>query len=148
VLHVTHWLPERAEYKCSFKSSSSGGAAPAAAAGMAASSSGFDAPVSVVAPPAGPAGVDVECVVGFEPCALGEAVRDVLLLSSAAAGVYEVPLMGQCVPPKPQGPIDVSKVGALLRGVALTGWRHCCEAWTCYVLLSDAVTVVLQPCTP
>lgn len=115
VLRFTHWLPEKAEYKCSFRSSSSniGSAAGAGGGGTAgSSSSGFDAPPSVTAPPSGPSGADVECMVGFEPCALGEAVRDVLLLSSATAGVYEVPLMGQCVPPKPQGPIDVSKVRA------------------------------------
>jgi len=43
-------------------------------------------------------------VVGFEPCALGEAVRAGLVLTSPTAGVYEVPLTGQCVPPKPYGP--------------------------------------------
>lgn len=107
-LHFIHWLPEKAEYKCSFKSSSAGVAT--ASGGVSASSSGFDAPTSVSAQPAGPNGSDVECVIGFEPCALGESVRDTLLLTSATAGVYEVPLMGQCVPPKPQGPIDVSKV--------------------------------------
>lgn len=73
---------------------------------------GFDAPAIITAPPAGPHGVEVECVVGFEPSAVGEAVRDVLLVTSAAAGAYEVPLMGQCVPPKPQGPIDVSRVSS------------------------------------
>lgn len=62
------------------------------------------------APPAGPGGAEVEVLVGFEPAALGEAARDVLLLSSPAAGCYEVPLVGQCVPPRPQGPVDVSKV--------------------------------------
>lgn len=119
VLRFTHWLPEKAEYKCSF-TSSSGSAGSATAGGVAASSTGFDAPASVVvaAPAAaGPNGTEVECTVGFEPCALGEAVRDTLVLTSATAGVYEVPLMGQCVPPKPQGPIDVSKVSMrTLRG--------------------------------
>lgn len=110
VLRFKHWLPDRAEYKCSFKSSSVGAAGGGSGDGVAASSSGFDAPSSVAAQPAGPNGSDVECLVGFEPCALGESVRDTLLLSSAAGGVYEVPLMGQCVPPKPQGPVDVSKV--------------------------------------
>lgn len=125
VLRFTHWLQEKAEYKCSFKSSSSGSAAgaPAGVGGVAASSTGFDAPLSVAAPPAGPNGADVECVVGFEPCALGEAVRDVLLLTSPSAGVFEVPLMGQCVPPKPQGPIDVSKVRG--RGC----WRCASQDW-------------------
>lgn len=106
VFRFTHWLPEKVEYKCSFKHSSKDNAI----GGNVNSSSGFDAPVTITAPPAGPNGVEVECVVGFEPSAIGEAVRDVLLVSSAAAGAYEVPLMGQCVPPKPQGPVDVSKV--------------------------------------
>jgi hydrocephalus-inducing protein len=107
VLHFMHWGQDRAEYKCSFKSSSGGAGS---AGGVAASSTDFDAPASVVAPPAGPIGTDIEVAVGFEPCALGEAVRDTLVLTSATSGVYEVPLMGQCVPPKPQGPVDISKV--------------------------------------
>lgn len=47
---------------------------------------------------------------GFEPHALGESVRDTLVVSSAAGGEYLVPLMGRCGPPKPQGPIDLSEV--------------------------------------
>ncbi|WIA13448.1 hypothetical protein OEZ85_007028 [Tetradesmus obliquus] len=107
VFRFTHWLPEKTDYKCSFKSSGS-----TTSGGNLLSSSGFDVPVTVTAPAAGPTGVEVECVVGFEPCAVGEVFRDVLLLSSAAAGPYEVPLVGQCVPPKPQGPVDVSKGSA------------------------------------
>lgn len=110
VLHFTHWLPERADYKCSFKGGSGSASASAGSGGVASSATGFDAPATITVQPAGPNGSDVECVVGFEPCALGESVRDTLLLTSATAGVYEVPLVGQCVPPKPQGPIDVSKV--------------------------------------
>jgi hydrocephalus-inducing protein len=123
LLRFTHWLPERAEYRCSFKSGASG----SGGGGVASGSAGFDAPASVIAPPAGAAGavsstgVDVELSVGFEPCALGEAVRDVLVLTSAAGGSYEVPLTGQCVPPKPQGPIDVSKVSGL-------DWKRACGA--------------------
>lgn len=118
VLHFMHWGQDRAEYKCSFKSSSGA----AAAGGVAASSTDFDAPASVVAPPAGPTGTDIEVAVGFEPCALGEAVRDTLVLTSATSGVYEVPLMGQCVPPKPQGPVDVSKVS---RGLVAHSYYVC-----------------------
>jgi hydrocephalus-inducing protein len=131
-LHFTHWLPEKAEYKCSFKSSSGASAA---------SSSGFDAPSSVTALPAGPNGSDAECVVGFEPCALGEAVRDTLLLTSATAGVYEVPLMGQCVPPKPQGPIDVSKVSCCML------WMSACwliSTWLTSAVLNSALTAVVR----
>lgn len=91
------------------------------------SSSGFDAPATVTAPPAGPNGVELECVIGFEPSNIGEVFRDVLLLGSAAAGPYEVPLMGQCVPPKPQGPIDVSKVRGRVGLIAC----DCCRWWFC-----------------
>jgi hydrocephalus-inducing protein len=100
-----HWLPEKAEYKCSFR-----GGNNSTASGVVSCTQGFDAPATITAPPAGPNGVEVECVVGFEPCAFGEAVRGTLLIASSSAGSYEVPLMGQCVPPKPLGPIDLSKV--------------------------------------
>jgi hydrocephalus-inducing protein len=129
VLHFLHWGQDRAEYKCSFKSSSG---SAGAAGGAAGSSTDFDAPASVVAPPAGPTGTDIGVAVGFEPCALGEAVRDTLVLTSATSGVYEVPLMGQCVPPKPQGPVDISKVSR--RGL---GARHIC-------MYMFAVTVIVS----
>eukprot|EP00882_Tetradesmus_deserticola_P018088 GHRQ01019412.1.p1 GENE.GHRQ01019412.1~~GHRQ01019412.1.p1 ORF type:complete len:210 (+),score=94.75 GHRQ01019412.1:93-632(+) len=85
-----------------------------ASGGNVLSSGGFDAPATVTAAAAGPNGLEVECVIGFEPCAVGEVFKDMLLLSSAAAGPYEVPLVGQCVPPKPQGPVDVSRGSAAL----------------------------------
>ena len=56
-------------------------------------------------------GVEVELEVGFEPATVGESLRDVLVVASPVGGEYQVPLVGRCVPPKPQGPVDVSKVG-------------------------------------
>lgn len=100
-----HWLLEKAEYKCSFRGSNN-----STAGGVVGCTQGFDAPAVITAPAAGPNGVEVECAVGFEPCAFGEAVRGTLVIASSSAGAYEVPLMGQCVPPKPLGPIDLSKV--------------------------------------
>jgi len=54
--------------------------------------------------------VEVELEVGFEPHALGESIRDTLVVSSPTAGEYLVPLVGRCTPPKPQGPINVAEV--------------------------------------
>lgn len=73
-------------------------------------------------------GVEVELEVGFEPFAMGEALRDTLVVASPAGGEYLVPLVGRCVPPKPQGPIDVSEVGCLCSG----GWdvgAECSQCW-------------------
>jgi hypothetical protein len=52
----------------------------------------------------------VEVTLGFEPAVCGEAFRDMLSVSAPASGPYEVPLLAQCVAPKPCGPIDVSRV--------------------------------------
>eukprot|EP00775_Hariotina_reticulata_P008964 gene8964-9139_t len=114
VFRFMHWLPEKAEYKCSFRGSNN-----STAGGVVSCTQGFDAPAVITAPAAGPNGVEVECAVGFEPCAFGEAVRGTLVIASSSAGAYEVPLMGQCVPPKPLGPIDLSKgpVGVPFRNV-------------------------------
>ncbi len=49
--------------------------------------------------------------VHFEPTMLGESLRDTLVVVSKDAGEFQCPLLGSCVPPKPQGPVDVSKVG-------------------------------------
>lgn len=101
----THWLEDKADYKVAFKSSGT-----AVASGGAFSA---QATLSAPAAPPGPAaGVEVSVDVSFEPTALGEAIRDTLLLTSTTGGEYAVPLLGQCVPPKPQGPVDVSKGSA------------------------------------
>jgi hypothetical protein len=57
-----------------------------------------------------PGGVEVEVEVGFEPSALGEALRDTLLVAHPTGGEYSVPLTGRCGPPKPQGPISLAEV--------------------------------------
>jgi len=101
IFRFRHWAPEKADYKCAFQNSSSGGSS---------SSSGFDAPGVVPAPAAsGSGGVELELEVGFEPATVGESLRDVLVVASPVGGEYQVPLVGRCVPPKPQGPVDVSK---------------------------------------
>ncbi|XP_044289866.1 hydrocephalus-inducing protein homolog [Varanus komodoensis] len=58
------------------------------------------------APAGSQAGTEVAVEVTFEPCQLGEA-KGVLLLSSTIGGDYTIPLFGTCVPPKPQGPIQI-----------------------------------------
>jgi hydrocephalus-inducing protein len=47
--------------------------------------------------------------IAFEPTRVGDSFRDTLTLSSPAGGEYSVPLVGRCLAPKAQGPIDVSK---------------------------------------
>ena len=63
------------------------------------------------ATPAPPGGAGAECTleVHFEPAAVGDAFRDMLILSSPNGGEYQCPLVGRCTAPKPQGPVDCSK---------------------------------------
>lgn len=113
VFRFMHLAPEKADYKCSFKSANTGSTA---------SSCGFDAPASVTAPPStSPGGVEVVLEVGFEPSSVGESLRDTLVVASPVGGEYQVPLVGRCLPPKPQGPIDVAKVGRGCWGVGCAG---------------------------
>jgi len=91
VFRFTHWLDEKVEYSCSFAS----GAAAV-----------FECPPKVAAEPAGASGREVEVTVAFEPSTLGENIRDMLIVSSPAAGMYQCPVVGRCMPPKPQGPIE------------------------------------------
>lgn len=107
VFRFTHWLDERAEYKVSFKSSGSN----------VASGGAFTAATSIMAPPAVAglaAGSEASLEVHFEPTAIGENIRDTLVVVSATAGEYQCPLVGRCIPPKPQGPVDVSRGTAVL----------------------------------
>ncbi|EFJ42226.1 hypothetical protein VOLCADRAFT_67248 [Volvox carteri f. nagariensis] len=107
IFRFTHWLDERAEYKVSFKSSGTHVAAGGA----------FTAAASVVAPPAVAglaAGSEASLDVHFEPTAIGENIRDTLVVVSTTGGEYQCPLVGRCIPPKPQGPVDVSKGTAVL----------------------------------
>ena len=106
VYRFRHWLADKADYKCSFRNK-----------GMA----GFECKPAVAAAPAGPEGSEVEVEVVFEPTAVGEGFRDVLVLSSPAGGEYECPVVGRCLPPKPQGPIDMVKVRGSLHG-SLRNW--------------------------
>jgi hydrocephalus-inducing protein len=52
-------------------------------------------------------GTEVEVQVKFEPESVGE-IRDCLRVRSAEGGEYSCPLIGHCVPPRPQGPILIS----------------------------------------
>ncbi len=107
LFRFTHWLDDKADYKVSFKSSGTN----------TATGGTFTAPPSVAAPPAplgGAAGAEVTLEVTFEPTAIGESIRDTLVLTSATGGEYHCPLLGRCIPPKPQGPVDVSKGSAAL----------------------------------
>lgn len=98
LFRFTHWLADKAEYKCVFRGAARG-------AGV-----GFDVVrPAVAAPPAGPDGSPCEVEVTFEPTAIGESFHDVLLLTSPTGGEYECPVVGRCIPPKPQGPIDMVK---------------------------------------
>ncbi len=112
-----HWLPEKTDYRCFFKGARPGSAAttapgPSPRGPPSASGSGFEVASSVTAPPApsNGQGVEVELEVAFEPTVIGESLRDVLVVASAVGGEYQCPLVGRCVPPKPQGPVDISKV--------------------------------------
>ncbi len=67
---------------------------------------------SAQAAPAGGSGVEATIEVAFEPSSLGEGLRDTLILTSATGGEYQVPLLGRCVAPRPQGPVDCSKGSA------------------------------------
>ena len=95
VYRFRHWLADKADYKCSFRNKGT---------------AGFECKPAVAAAPAGPEGSEVEVEVVFEPTAVGEGFRDVLVLSSPAGGEYECAVVGRCLPPKPQGPIDMVKV--------------------------------------
>ena len=95
VYRFRHWLADKVDYKCSFKNKGT---------------AGFECRPAVAATPAGPEGSEVEVEVVFEPTAVGEGFRDVLVLSSPAGGEYECAVVGRCLPPKPQGPIEMVKV--------------------------------------
>ena len=102
VFRFTHWLDDKADYKCSFKGSEGG--KPGA----------FECAASISAPPAGVSGAEVTIEVHFEPTSMGESIRDTLLVSSATGGEYQCPLVGRCIAPKPQGPIECGKGSGLV----------------------------------
>jgi len=51
--------------------------------------------------------VEQEVEIAFEPTRLGENFRDVLTVSHPTAGTFVCPVSGRCVPPKPQGPVEI-----------------------------------------
>ena len=86
-----HYLNAKAEYSCKFQSDSD-----------------FDIEVSkIVAFAAGQDGVEQEVEVSFEPARLGESFRNTLIVSSPSAGEYRCIVMGRCVQPQPQGPLEI-----------------------------------------
>ena len=72
VLRIMHWALVKAEYRVSFQSGTAG--------------EFYCASASISAPAAGPGGSVVEVEVYFEPTAVAEDARDVLLLSSPIGG--------------------------------------------------------------
>ena len=88
-----HYASEKADYKCSFSGSGQ---------------NGFLCDASVTAHPAGQEGNQAEVEVTFEPTQIGETFRDTLVVTSPVGGEYVCPVVGRCVPPKPQGPILLS----------------------------------------
>ncbi len=94
VFRFTHWLEDKADYKCTFK---------------AEKASAFECVAQVSAPPAGASGSEISVEVHFEPTSMGESIRDTLVVSSSTGGEYQCPLVGRCVAPKPQGPIECGK---------------------------------------
>ena len=105
VFRFNHWLNDKADYKCSFRGTEGGGGG-----GGAAKASAFECVTSISAPPAGGAGgAEVTVEVHFEPTSMGESIRDTLVVSSVTGGEYLCPLVGRCVAPKPQGPIECGK---------------------------------------
>ncbi|KAL1499824.1 hypothetical protein AB1Y20_012509 [Prymnesium parvum] len=72
----------------------------------------FEAESQVSAPAAeSSAGQEVSVDVTFEPSKMGEST-DMLVVTSAEGGEYSCQLLGQALPPKPQGPITI-KAGAV-----------------------------------
>lgn len=119
VFRFTHFLEDKADYKISFASQ----AAAAAAAGVGKGGKGaaggvggsaFEAGAQVSAPPAPPGGkgVEVTVEVAFEPSTIGDAIKDTLILTSPTAGEWQCPLVGRCIAPRPQGPVDCGGKGS------------------------------------
>ncbi|QDZ25387.1 hypothetical protein HOP50_17g79270 [Chloropicon primus] len=88
-----HYANAKTDYACSFSSKGN---------------NGFLCDASVTAHPAGQEGNQVEVNVTFEPTQIGETFRDTLVVTSPVGGEYICPVIGRCVPPKPQGPILLS----------------------------------------
>ena len=63
------------------------------------------------APSQTPSGIEVPFEIAYEPSNVGE-MRATLLLTSPMGGDYTVPLVGTCLPPKPQGPFLIKPNGS------------------------------------
>jgi len=87
-----HFLNAKADYTCEFSNKSTE----------------FTCAAGVTGHPAGPEGMEQEVEVTFEPTRIGESFRDTLVVKSATAGEYICPVMGRCIPPKPQGPFTLT----------------------------------------
>jgi hydrocephalus-inducing protein len=85
----TSWFSGKTDYVSSFKDK---GAA------------GFTGEAKVAAQQAGG---ELTLDVTFEPTSIGEHHKDTLIVQSAEGGLYECPVIGRCLPPKPKGPIDL-----------------------------------------
>lgn len=66
----------------------------------------FHVEKNVFAAPAPSGGTEVKLEVQFEPCKLGT-TNATLSITSAAGGEYQIPLIGECKLPKPQGPFVI-----------------------------------------
>ncbi|KAJ9512718.1 hypothetical protein QJQ45_019009 [Haematococcus lacustris] len=99
VFKFRHLLDDKADYKISMASGTK---------------TVFEAPAVVSAQAAAADGSGYECSVEvvFEPNAVSDTFRDTLVVSSPVGGVFECPLLGRCMAPKPQGPVDCSKGSA------------------------------------
>lgn len=95
----THWCKEKCEYKCFFKRSGT----------HSSNDSPFSCPATLKADPAPDGGEELVLDVLFEPLLIGDSARDVLVLSSPLGGEYRCPVVGSCIQPRAQGPIDLSK---------------------------------------
>jgi len=91
-----HFLQAQTDYACSFVNKGE---------------SGFECDSSVRAHRAGPEGLEQEVEVHFEPVRVGESFRDTLVVSSPEGGEYLCPVVGRCIPPKPQGPFTIKPSG-------------------------------------
>lgn len=98
----THWLDAKAEYSCRFASEDEDTAAiPGDGACF-----GVEAP-NLVAYAGGQEGMEQEVEVAFEPERLGESFRNTLVVSSPTGGEYRCVVLGRCVQPQPQGPLEI-----------------------------------------
>lgn len=91
VYRFTHWSDQKCDYSCTFASGTS---------------KVFECQPTISVEGAGPNGREVELQVHFEPSTLGENIRDMLVINSPVGGRYQCPVMGRCIPPKPQGPVE------------------------------------------